>query len=208
MKYVFDSIEEAVKEIKRGHLVIVMDSKDREYEGDFIGAASKATPEMINFMVTHGRGAFIAVFMPSGRCDQLDIPPMGVVNRSFNQTKFRTSVDATKNTTGSSTFDRSETVRLLGNSKTKATDFVRPGHIVPIEANYKGLERRNGHTEAGVELVRLAGVEPAAAVDLEILDKNGHMAHEKELFRLAKEHKLKIISIENLKNYLTAKRNI
>ena len=203
MNYRFDPIEEAIREIREGRLVIIMDSKDREYEGDFVGAASKATPETINFMVTHARGAYIAVFMPAGRCDALDIPPMGVVNHSFNQTKFRTSVDAITNVSGSSAYDRAETVNALGNPKMKAADFVRPGHVVPIEANPKGILGRKGHTEAGVELVRLAGIEPAVAVDLEILDEEGHMAHEETLFELAKRFKIKIISIDDLVEHVS-----
>ena len=197
MGYKFDSIPEAIEEIRKGKLVIVMDSKEREYEGDFIGAAAKTTPPMINLMVTVARGAYIAVFMPPGRCDELEIPGLGA-NTSFNHTKFRLSVDSRKNVSGSSAFDRADTVNLLGNPKATASDFARPGHVVPIEAHPQGLGARRGHTEAGVELVRLAGIEPAVAVDLEILDDDGSMAHEEKLFEIAREHRLKIITIEDL----------
>ena len=207
MKYQFNSIEEAVADIRKGKLVIVMDSKDREYEGDFIGAAAKVTPESINFLVTHARGAYIAIFMPAGRCDQLQIPPMVAANTSFNRTKFRIAVDAKTNVSGSSAFDRAETVKLLADPKAKPEDFVRPGHVVPIEANPQGLAGRKGHTEAGMELVKLAGFEPAVAVDLEILDDDGRMAHEDKLFKLAAEFDLKIIQVDDLIQHLNASKS-
>lgn len=203
MKYQFDRVEDAIQEIQKGKLVIILDSKDREYEGDFVGAACKVTPETINFMVTHARGAYIAVFMPAGRCDALEIPPMGVVNHSFNGTKFRVSVDGANNVSGSSAFDRAQTVNLLGDSVSKHSDFVRPGHVVPIEASQKGLMGRKGHTEAGVELVKLAGINPPVAVDLEILAEDGRMAHEEELFSLAKKYSLKIITVDDLVEYVS-----
>lgn len=202
MKYKFDRIEDAVSDIKNGKLVIVLDSRDREYEGDLIGAAAKVTPQMINFMTLHARGAYIAVFMPAGRCDALEIPPMCTTNDSFNQTKFRVAVDARSGVSGSSAFDRAKTVNLLSDPKTKASDFIRPGHVVPIEAHEKGLLGRIGHTEAGMELVRLAGFNPAAAVDLEILDDDGQMAHEKTLFELRKKFNLKIIQLDDLVNHI------
>ena len=203
MEYKFDTIPAAIEDIKKGKLVIILDDEDREYEGDFIGAARLATPEMINLMVTYGRGAYIAIFMPAGRCDALEIPPMNIRNDSFNGTKFRIAVDAKSNVSGSSAYDRAETVRLLGEPGSKPSDFVRPGHVVPIEANPKGLLGRRGHTEAGVELVRLAGFEPAVAVDLEILDDDGHMAKEKKLFELAKRFNLKVIRVVDLLAYVS-----
>jgi 3,4-dihydroxy 2-butanone 4-phosphate synthase / GTP cyclohydrolase II len=206
MKYSFDSVEEAIQDIKKGKLVIIMDSKEREYEGDFVGAACHTTPETINFMVTHARGAYIAIFMPAGRCDELEIPPMTLKNEAFNKTKFRISVDGIGNVSGSSAFDRAQTVNLLGDPEAKPKDFVRPGHVVPIEANAKGLFGRKGHTEAGVELVRLAGIDPPAAVDLEILDDDGRMAHEEKLFSLARKFNLKIITVDALVEYLTARQ--
>lgn len=202
MGYEFNQVEDAIQDIKQGKLIIVMDSKDREYEGDLIGAASLTTPETINFMTLYGRGAFIAIFMPFGRCDKLEIPPMGASNDSFNATKFRVAVDLSTGRSGSSAHERAETVNLLGSNESRASDFVRPGHVIPIEAHPEGLRGRDGHTEAGVELVRLAGIDPAAAVDLEILDDNGQMAKEKKLFELAKEHDLKIITIDQLIEFL------
>ena len=208
MKHQFNSIEEAIADVKKGKLVIIMDSKEREYEGDFVGAGCHVTPETINFMVTHARGAYIAIFMPAGRCDKLQIPPMAVENHSFNQTKFRISVDGVKNISGSSAFDRAQTVNLLANPKATPSSFVRPGHVVPIEANPKGLLGRKGHTEAGVELVRLAGIEPAVAVDLEILDDDGQMAHEEKLFDLAHRFNLKIVTVDDLVDYVTAHQKV
>lgn len=205
MKYKFDRIEDAISDARLGKLVIVMDSKDREYEGDFIGAAQKVTPQTINFLTTVARGAFIAVFMPAGRSDQLEIPPMCQDNRSFNHTKFRVAVDATSGHSGSSAIDRAKTVNLLANSQAKASDFVRPGHVIPIEAHPEGLLGRSGHTEAGVELMKLAGIHPAVAVDLEILDDDGYMAHEKKLFELSKKFNLKIITVEDLLHYVQLK---
>ena len=202
MKYQFDRIEDAVEDIRKGKLVIIMDSKDREYEGDFVGAGSKVTPESINFLTKYARGAYVAVFMPAGLCDKLNIPPMGPNNDSFNQTKFRLAVDGKGCSSGSSAFDRALTVNLLADPNSRPSDFVRPGHVVPIEANKDGLKGRRGHTEAGVELVRAAGVEPAVAVDLEILDDDGNMAHEEKLFELARRFNLKIIQVEDLISYL------
>ncbi len=202
MSYKFDSVEEAIKDIRNGKLVIVMDSKDREYEGDFIGAAATVTAETINFLVTEARGAFIAVFMPDGLCDALEIPPMGQTNDSFNQTKFRLAVDAKDGGSGSSAPDRALTVQLLGGKNTKASDFVRPGHVVPIQAHPQGLLARQGHTEAGVELARLAGFNPPVAVDLEILAQDGSMAHEETLFGLARKFDLKIIQVQDLVQYV------
>ncbi|MBI4043116.1 MAG: 3,4-dihydroxy-2-butanone-4-phosphate synthase [Deltaproteobacteria bacterium] len=202
MKYPFDSIEEAIEEIRKGNLVIIMDSKEREYEGDFVGAAAKMTTAQINFMLSYARGAFIAVFMPPGWADQLEIPRIAKENTSFNQTKFLLSVDAKNNVSGSSAFDRAMTVNLLGDSNAKPSDFVRPGHVVPIEADPKGFSARKGHTESGVELMKLAGIEPPVAIDLEILDEDGTMAHEERLFALAKEFNLKIISVDDLVKYV------
>lgn len=205
MKYQFDSIEDAISDIKAGKLVIVMDSKDREYEGDFIGSASLTTAETINLMVSYAKGAFIAVFTPFGLCDSLDIPPMSSRNDSFNDTKFRLAVDAKKGGSGSSAQDRALTVNLLGDANTTADDFVRPGHVVPIQAHEGGIKARPGHTEAGVELMKLAGFNPPVAVDLEILDDDGSMAKEEKLFELAKKFNLKVITIESLIEFVNQK---
>jgi len=205
MEYKFDRIEDAIQDVRAGKLVIVMDAKDREYEGDFIGAASKTTGETINFLTTYARGAFIAVFTPHGLCDKLEIPPMSTSNDSFNDTKFRVAVDSKVGKSGSSAIERAETVRLLGEPNSKSSDFVRPGHVVPIQASEGGILARQGHTEAGVTLAELAGFHPPVAVDLEILDDDGSMAKEKKLFELAKRFDLKIITIDDLVTYVKAK---
>ncbi len=198
MTYTFDSIDTALADLRAGKLVIVLDDHDREYEGDLIGAASLMTPQTINFMVTHGRGAFVAVFTPFGWCDQLGIEPMGAQNDSFNQTQFRVAVDACTGGSGSSAADRALTVNLLGQASTRAEDFVRPGHVVPIEAHPGGLAVRRGHTEAGVALMALAGFTPPVAVDLEILDEAGDMAREVALFALARRFELKVITVDSI----------
>ncbi len=209
MSYEFNSIDEALEDIKKGKLVIVLDSEEREYEGDFIGAAATVTPEMVNIMVTHGRGAFIAVFMPAGLCDKLEIPPMWQgKNDSFNETKFRLAVDAKSGGSGSSAHDRALTAQLLGKADTKPEDFVRPGHVVPIEAHPGGILARDGHTESGVELMKLAGIDPPVAIDLEILEDDGSMAHEEKLFELAKKFDLKVINVKDLIEYVKNKQNV
>ncbi len=202
MEKKLDSIEDVIQDIKKGKLVIVMDSKKRENEGDFIGAASMVTPLMINFMLSYARGAFIAVFMPPGRCESLKIPPMLEKNDSFNVTNFRISVDAKIGKSGSSALDRANTVTLLADPLAKPEDFVRPGHVIPIEAHSQGLLKRQGHTEAGVALVQLAGFVPAVAVDLEILDEDGTMAHEDKLFSVASKFGIKIVDIESILDFL------
>jgi 3,4-dihydroxy 2-butanone 4-phosphate synthase/GTP cyclohydrolase II len=202
MEKKLDSIEDVIQDIKKGKLVIVMDSKKRENEGDFIGAAKMVTPSMINFMLSYARGAFIAVFMQPGICDSLEIPPMLEKNDSFNVTNFRVSVDAKTGKSGSSAFDRAKTVTLLADPLAKPEDFVRPGHVIPIEAHSQGLLKRQGHTEAGVALVQLAGFNPAVAVDLEILDDDGTMAKEEKLFSLASRMKMKITNIESILDFL------
>ncbi len=207
MEKKLDSIEDVIQDIKNGKLVIVMDSKERENEGDFIGAASMVTPSLINFMLSYARGAFIAVFMPHGRSDNLKIPPMIEKNDSFNVTNFRISVDAKIGKSGSSALDRANTVTLLADPLAKPEDFVRPGHVIPIEAHSKGLLKRQGHTEAGVAIVQLAGLDPPVAVDLEILDTDGTMANEEKLFSLAREMGMKIIDIESILDVLKQTEN-
>lgn len=194
----FDSIDAALADLRLGKLIIVLDDHDREYEGDLIGAASLATPQTINFMVKHARGAFIAVFTPAGWCDKLGIGAMAPKNNSFNHTQFRVAVDGRNGGSGSSAADRALTVNLLGGSSTTLKDFVQPGHVIPIEAHPAGLAARRGHTEAGVALMKLAGFTPPVAVDLEILDDNGEMARESALFSLARRFDLKIITLDSI----------
>lgn len=198
MAFSFDSIDTALQDLRAGKLVIVLDDPDRECEGDLIGAASLMTPQTLNFMVTHGRGAFVAVFTPHGWCDQLQIGPMGASNDSFNQTQFRVAVDARAGGSGSSAMDRALTGNLLGRASSRAADFVRPGHVVPIEAHAGGLAARRGHTEAGVALMTLAGFSPPVAVDLEVLDEDGAMAQESALFALARRFDLKVITLDSI----------
>lgn len=200
----FDRLEDAISEIKKGHLVIVVDDVKRENEGDLIGAGLKVTPETINFMVKHARGAFIATFCEYGRCEELGIPPQRTSgeNTELNRTQMMVSVDASKAGSGSSAYDRALTVRILSDPGSEPSDLRKPGHVIPIQAHPGGILEREGHTEAGVELVRLAGFSPAVAVDLEILNEEGGMASREELFELARRFNLKIISIEQIKEFL------
>lgn len=207
MNFKFDKIDDVIESVKRGELVIVMDSKYREYEGDFIGSGAKVTSKTINFMLSYARGAFIAALMSHERCEKLEIPPMNVVNNSLNQTKFRVSVDTKSGASGSSAMDRAKTINLLAEPGTKPENFVKPGHIVPIVAHPQGLLARKGHTEAGVELVRLAGFDPPVAIDLEILNEDGTMAHEERLFYLAQKFELKIIDIDSIFRFLTSNKS-
>lgn len=200
----FDGVAAVLDDIRVGKLVIVLDDDDREGEGDLIGAACHVSAETINFMISHGRGAFIAVFTPHGWCEQLQIPAMAGDNDSFNQTQFRVAVDARSGGSGSSASDRALTVRLLGSADAVAADFVRPGHVVPIAAHPQGLAARRGHTEAGVALMALAGIQPAVAVDLEILDEDGEMARGEAVWQFARRFGLKVISVADIANHVAS----
>jgi 3,4-dihydroxy 2-butanone 4-phosphate synthase / GTP cyclohydrolase II len=196
----FNTIEEAISDIRAGRMVIVVDDEDRENEGDFIQAAEKVTPESINFMAKYGRG-LICVPMTRERLDEIGLGPMVIDNTSKMGTPFMTSVDAAhKTTTGSSAHDRAETVRVLIAPETKPTDLVRPGHIFPLRAMDGGVLRRAGHTEAVVDLARLAGLYPAGVL-CEILDEDGKMARVPRLMEMAREHGLKIVTIADLIEY-------
>ncbi len=196
-----DHIEDALEDIKAGRMVIVVDDKDRENEGDFIMAASHATPEAINFMATHGRGLICAP-LTEERCEQLGLDLMVGKNTDHFQTAFTVSVDYLKEggTTGISAADRSRTVKALVNPNLKADDFTRPGHIFPLKAKQGGVLRRAGHTEAGVDLARLAGLEPAAVI-IEIMNEDGSMARLPQLREAADRFDLKLITIEDLIKY-------
>jgi len=200
----FTGIEQAIADIQQGKLIIVVDDARRENEGDFIGAAAKVSPEAINFMTRHGRGAFIAAFCEPGRCEELGIPPQrtDIENTEFNKTQMMVSVDAAAANSGSSVYDRALTMNILGSSCAETGDLRKPGHVIPIEAAWGGIRERQGHTEAGVEIVKLAGFKPAVAVDLEILNDEGHMARPKELFEIAKKFNLSIINIEQVKSFV------
>jgi 3,4-dihydroxy 2-butanone 4-phosphate synthase/GTP cyclohydrolase II len=196
-----DSIESAVEDIKNGKLVIVVDDEDRENEGDFITAANNVTPEVINFMSTHGRG-LICVALMEDRCVELNLQPMVLDNTSLHETAFTVSVDLLGNgcTTGISAHDRAKTIQALIDPDTKPTDLGRPGHIFPLRAKKGGVLRRAGHTEATTDLARLAGFEPAGAL-VEIMNEDGTMARLPQLKEIAKKFDLKIISIKDLIAY-------
>ncbi|MHC5310395.1 3,4-dihydroxy-2-butanone-4-phosphate synthase [Myroides sp. LJL116] len=196
-----NTIEEAIEDIRQGKVIIVVDDEDRENEGDFIAAAEMVTPEMINFMATHGRGLICAPLTQS-RCKELDLHPMVTDNTVLHQTAFTVSVDLKGHgcTTGISTYDRAKTIEFLVKEETKAEDLGRPGHIFPLIAKQGGVLRRTGHTEAAVDLARLAGFKPAGIL-VEILNEDGTMARLPELMEVAKKWDLKIISIEKLVAY-------
>ena len=197
----FDSIESAIQDIKRGKLVVVADDEDRENEGDFVGAASGITPEVINFMSKHGRG-LICVALPEDRCEELGLELMVNNNTALHETAFTVSVDLMGNgcTTGISAQDRSKTIQALISPFTKPSDLGRPGHIFPLRAKKGGVLRRAGHTEAAVDLARLAGLEPAGVL-VEIMNEDGTMARLPQLIEVAKRFDFKIISIKDLIEY-------
>ncbi len=201
IKTKLDTIEEAIEDIRKGKVVIVVDDEDRENEGDFLAAAEKVTPEMINFMATHGRG-LICVPLPDSRCDELDLPPMVLQNTDPHHTAFTISVDlkGRGNTTGISAADRARTILALVDEKSKPEDFARPGHIFPLRARPGGVLRRTGHTEAAIDLARLAGLKPAGVI-VEIMNEDGTMARLPQLLKIAERFDLKIISIEDLVAY-------
>lgn len=196
-----DSIESAIADIKAGKLVIVVDDEDRENEGDFITAARNATPEVINFMSKYGRGLICAP-LPEDRCDELELGLMVSTNTSLHETPFTVSVDLLGNgcTTGISAHDRSKTVQALINPATKPEHLGRPGHIFPLRAKKGGVLRRTGHTEATIDLARLAGFEPAGVL-VEIMNEDGTMARMPELEEMAKKFDLKVITIKDLIAY-------
>jgi 3,4-dihydroxy 2-butanone 4-phosphate synthase / GTP cyclohydrolase II len=193
-----DSIEEALNEIRQGKIVIVVDDADRENEGDFITASRNATPELVNFMATHGRG-LICVSLTESRCEELKLDMMVANNTSSNETPFTISVDLLGHgcTTGISASDRSKTIKALIDKETKPEDLGRPGHIFPLKSKKGGVLRRAGHTEAAVDLSKLAGFEPSGVL-VEIMNEDGSMARLPDLFKIATRFNLKIISIEDL----------
>ncbi len=194
------TIPEAIEEIKKGKLIIVVDDEDRENEGDFITAAEKITPEIINFMATHGRG-LICVPMSSRRLDELKLYSMVAENTSLMETPFTVSVDAIKDTTtGISASDRAKTIQVLIDPGSKPEDLGRPGHIFPLRAQNGGVLVRAGHTEASVDLPRLAGLYPAGVL-VEIMNEDGTMARRAQLEKIADRFNLKIISIADLIEY-------
>ena len=197
----FNTIEEAISDIKEGKIVIVIDDEDRENEGDFVAAAELVTPEMINFMATHGRGLICAPLIEE-RCDELGLELMIGKNSAAYETPFTVSVDLIGNgcTTGISTHDRSKTIQALVNENTNPKDLGKPGHIFPLKARKGGVLRRAGHTEASIDLARLAGLKPAGVI-VEILNEDGSMARTPELFKLSEKFNLKFITIKDLIEY-------
>ncbi len=195
MSVELNTVPEAVEAIRRGEIVIVIDAEDRENEGDFIIAAEKATPEKINFMLS-GRGQLCVSILPDV-CKRLELSPVVAQNDAPLKTAFLTPIDTRTAKTGITASERSETIRLLTSSKCKAEDFVRPGHVYPLLAKEGGVLRRAGHTEAAVDLPRMAGLKPAGAL-CEVLDETGDRASRDHLVAIAKQNDLKIISIEQL----------
>lgn len=197
----FDSIESAVEDIKKGKLVIVVDDEDRENEGDFVTAARNATPELINFMSKYGRG-LICASLPEERCNELGLDLMVRNNTAVHETAFTVSVDLLGDNcgTGISAQDRSQTVLALIDPKTKPEDLGRPGHIFPLRSKKGGVLRRAGHTEATVDLAVMAGFEPGGVL-VEIMNEDGSMARLPQLMEVARQHQLKIISIKDLIGY-------
>ena len=196
-----NTIVEGIKAIRNGKMVIVVDDEDRENEGDFIIAAEFASPEVINFMSKEGRG-LICVALTEGRCRQLDLQPMVTSNTSLHETAFTVSIDliGQGTTTGISAQDRAKTIEALINPETKAEDLGRPGHIFPLRAKTGGVLRRAGHTEATIDLVRLAGLTHACVL-VEVMNEDGTMARLPQLFEIANKFGLKIISIKDLIEY-------
>ncbi|MBP7496954.1 MAG: bifunctional 3,4-dihydroxy-2-butanone-4-phosphate synthase/GTP cyclohydrolase II [Bacteroidales bacterium] len=201
MKYPLNTIEEAIEDFKLGKIIIVVDDEDRENEGDFITAAETITPEIVNFMAIQGRGLICAAITEE-RCDELQLELMVPKNTSFHNTQFTVSVDLIGRgcTTGISAADRAKTIIALSDSAIKPEDLGRPGHIFPLKAKKHGVLRRTGHTEAAIDIARLAGLKPAAAL-VEIMNDDGSMARLPELVKIAEKFNLKIVTVKDLISY-------
>jgi len=197
----FSTIEKAIEDLSKGKLVIVVDDENRENEGDLVAIAENISAETVNFMAMHGRG-LICVPLPDQRCDELDLAPMVINNTDPHQTAFTVSVDLFGNgvTTGISASDRAKTIQGLVDVGSKPENFQRPGHIFPLRARPGGVLRRAGHTEASIDLARLAGKQPAGVI-VEIMNEDGTMARLPELIKMSKRFDLKVISIEQLIAY-------
>ncbi len=206
--YPLNTIDEAIEAIKQGELIIVVDDEDRENEGDFIAAGELITPEKINFMATHGRGLMCAPITEE-RCEELELELMVGKNTALHETPFTVSVDLIGHgcTTGISASDRAKTILALCDQNTTPEDLGRPGHIFPLKAKNKGVLRRSGHTEAAVDLTRLAGLAPVGVL-IEIMNEDGTMARLPELKEIAKKFNLKIISIKDLIAYRLEKESL
>jgi len=202
-KNIFNTVDEAVNEIKNGNIIIVVDDEDRENEGDLVMAAQFATPEKVNFIIKEARGLLCAPLTEEKAC-KLDLPIMIENANEKWGTAFTVSVDAVGTTTGISAFERSFTLKKLADPSSEAKDFVRPGHIFPLQARRGGVLKRAGHTEAAVDLLTLAGLEPVGVI-CEILNEDGSMARLPEILKFAEKHKLKIISVAQLIEYRRSK---
>lgn len=197
-------VEEAVEELKQGKMIIVIDDEDRENEGDFLMAASDATPEMVTFMARIGKGLICTPVSPA-RAKKLDLPMMVSDNTSSHTTAFTVSIDHKNCHTGISSVDRSMTIKAMIDESTKPSDFHRPGHIFPLIAKENGVLARRGHTEATVDLVRMAGKGDVGVI-CEIMNDDGTMSRLPELLRLAKKYDMKILTIDDLVKYRSANK--
>jgi 3,4-dihydroxy 2-butanone 4-phosphate synthase/GTP cyclohydrolase II len=206
MKFYFNTIDEAIEDIKKGKMLIVVDDEDRENEGDLVMAAQFATPEAINFMASQGKG-LVCMPLIGSRLDELDIQQMVKNNTDTHETAFTVSVDAFETTTGISAHERALTIKKLIDPNTKSSDLRRPGHVFPLRYKDGGVLRRAGHTEASIDLAILAGLYPAAVI-CEIMNEDGTMARVPELMIFAKKHNLKIITIADLINYRRKKEKL
>ncbi|MGA9172504.1 MAG: bifunctional 3,4-dihydroxy-2-butanone-4-phosphate synthase/GTP cyclohydrolase II [Thermoactinomyces sp.] len=202
----FHTIEEALADLKQGKIIIVVDDEDRENEGDLVALAEKATPEVINFMITHGRG-LVCVPLMEERAKELDLPMMVSHNTDRHGTAFTVSVDAMNTTTGISAFERADTIKQLIDEKKGPNDFRRPGHIFPLIAREGGVLRRAGHTEAAVDLARLCGAYPAGVI-CEVIKEDGTMARVPDLIELSRTFDLKLITIQDLIKYRRQKETL
>lgn len=200
-EFKLNNIEEAIEDFREGKFLIVVDDEDRENEGDFIIAAEKVTPEKINFMMTYGRGLLCAP-ITEDRCKELELDMQVSENTSIHETPFTTTVDLLGKgcTTGVSMYDRAMTIKALADPNTRPTDLARPGHVSPLRARNRGVLRRTGHTEATIDLARLAGLQPAGAL-IEIINEDGTMARLPDLIQVAEKFDIKIISIKDLIAY-------
>lgn len=203
MVLLFNTIEEAIQDLKLGKVVIVCDDENRENEGDFIAIAEKASPEIINFMVTHGRG-LVCVPIEKELAQKLELTPMVSKNTDSHETAFTVSIDHKFSTTGISAYERSATILHLIDENSIASDFNRPGHVFPLIAREGGVLQRQGHTEAAVDLARLCGAKPAGVI-CEIMNADGSMARVPQLSIIAKKFGLKMITIKDLVHYQQSK---
>lgn len=203
---VLDPIEDAIYDLMRGKVVIVVDDEDRENEGDFVALAERATPEVINFMITEGRG-LVCVPITAERAEELDLHPMVSQNTDNHGTAFTVSIDHADTTTGISAGERSQTIKAMLDPKAKPADFRRPGHMFPLIAKKGGVLRRSGHTEAAVDLARMCGAYPAGVI-CEVVKVDGTMARLPDLIEISKKHDLKLISIKDLIHYRNEKEHL